>query len=214
MPGVSLVVIGSRTSPFVRKVRLAAATLRLPLTFKPAAQWSPKAQLSDSNPLVKVPVLLTADAGPLYDSRVIVAYLEHLSGVDLRPPEAIAAITDQRIEALADGISDAIVLQIVEAWRDVDKRSLPWLARQSQKIELGIAALAEDLARGHLPSEQVTAGGLAALCTLENLAFRQPEHPWRKQHPELAAWCHIWSALPHYSETAPVADLSAVALAL
>jgi glutathione S-transferase len=170
--------------------------------------------LRDSNPLVKVPVLLTPDAGPLYDSRVIVAYLEHLSGVDLRPPEALAAIIDQRVEALADGISDALVLGIVEAWRDEDKRSAVWLKRQRDKIEHGIAALADDLGRGHLPHEQVTAGGLAALCTLENFTFRQPEHPWRSQHPALANWCSIWQALPLYAETAPVPHPGAAALKL
>jgi glutathione S-transferase len=214
MAKIALTIVGSATSPFVRKVRLAAATLRLPLTFKLDAQWAPDARVRDSNPLLKVPVLLTPDAGPLYDSRVIIAYLEHLSGVDLRPPEAIQAIVDQRIEALADGISDAVVLELVEAWRDADKRSAAWLARQRSKIDQGAAALAEDLARGHLPLEQVTAGGLATLCTLENLSFRQPEHPWSTRHPALAEWCNIWTALPHYAETRPVPQPGAFALKL
>jgi glutathione S-transferase len=203
MSKITLVLIGSLTSPFVRKVRLAAATLRLPLTFKLESAWSAGTKLGALNPLVKVPVLMTPDAGPLYDSRVIIAYLERLSGVDLRPPEDIAGLIDQRIEALADGVSEAIALSVQESWRGPDMRSVVWIDRQSAKIEYGLAALAHDVATGALSAEQVTSGALATVCALDFLSVAQPMHAWRKTHPGLAIWADIWRDLPHYDETSP-----------
>ena len=204
MTKLALVLIGTATSPFVRKVRLAAATLRLPLAFQREAQWSPETKLGALNPLLQVPTLLTPDAGALYDSRVIIAYLEHVAGVSLRPPEPLHAIIDQRIEALADGISAAIAEQIHEDWRAVDKRSTIYIARQKAKVVHGIAALAQDLADKRLPREQVTAGVLATVAALDCVSFWQPEQPWRTTHVDLATWAAVWRDLPHYDETLPV----------
>jgi glutathione S-transferase len=204
MTKLALVLIGTATSPFVRKVRLAAATLRLPLAFQREAQWSPESTLGVLNPLLQVPTLLTPDAGPLYDSRVIIAYLEHIAGVSLRPPEPLAAIIDQRIEALADGISAAMAEIIHEQWRAEEKRSAVYVARQTTKIEHGIAALARDLEEARLPREQVTAGVLATVAALDSLSFWQPERPWQTAHPALAAWAEVWRELPHYEDTQPV----------
>jgi glutathione S-transferase len=204
MTKLALVLIGTSTSPFVRKVRLAAATLRLPLAFQREAQWSPETTLGVLNPLLQVPTLLTPDAGPVYDSRVIIAYLEQVAGVSLRPPEPLAAIIDQRIEALADGISSAIAEQVHELWRAEDKRSTVYVARQKAKVEHGVAALARDLTDGRLPREQVTAGVLATVAALDSITFWQPQHTWRTAHSALATWAEIWRALPHYEETLPV----------
>jgi glutathione S-transferase len=123
--------------------------------------------------------------------------------VALRPPEDIPALIDQRVEALADGISDAIALTVQENWRESDKRSSVWLDRQSAKITQGVAALARDVEAGALPREQVTSGVLATVCALDFLSLAQPHTTWRKTHPDLATWADIWRDLPQYDETAP-----------
>jgi glutathione S-transferase len=197
-------LIGSTTSPFVRKVRLAAASLRVPFTFKPEFQWAPTTIVPEHNPLGKVPVMLTDETQPLYDSRVILAYLEHKTGLSLRPPTPLGEIEDMRIEALADGIADATFLVIIEALRPEANRSAYWLERQDLKISRGIAALAADVDAGRLPREQVTSGVIATVCALEFFSFRYPYAPWRTTHPTLDIWSRIWHDLPQYAETRPV----------
>jgi glutathione S-transferase len=197
-------LIGSTTSPFVRKIRLAAASLSLPITFQPEFQWAPGTIVPEFNPLAKVPVLLTDDTQPLYDSRVIVAYLEQKAGLSLRPPNPLGDIDDMRIEALADGIADATFLVIVEGFRPEEQRSTYWLERQGLKISRGIAALASDLEAGRLPREQVTSGVIASVCALEFYSYRYPENSWRAAHPKLDAWNQIWQDLPLYAKTRPV----------
>ncbi len=197
-------LIGSTTSPFVRKIRLAAASLSLPIAFQPEYQWAPGTIVSAFNPLAKVPVMLTDDTQPLYDSRVIVAYLEQKAGLSLRPPTALGEIDDMRVEALADGISDATFLVIVEGFRPEARRSTYWLERQNLKISRGIAALAADVEAGRVPREQVTSGVIAAVCALEFYSYRYPNMPWRTAHQGLDTWSQIWRDLPHYEQTRPV----------
>lgn len=199
-----LVLIGSGTSPFVRKVRLAAAKLGQSATFRLDAQWPPESQVATLNPLAKLPVLLTPEYGPLYDSRVIIAELQRRAGRVLRPADPIAAISDQRVEALADGIGEAVALAVQETWRPEDRRSTVWNARQQAKVERGVAALAEDHASGRLSNATNTVGAIAAICALDFLTFWFPDHAWKHGHANLAAWAGASHGDPDFAATRPI----------
>ena len=177
MSQLDLVLIGSGTSPFVRKVRIIAAQLSIPLTFTLEGQWSTQSRIYEKTPLSKVPVLLTPEFGSLYDSRVIIADLERRAARALRPADPKLAIVDQRIEALADGVSEATALAVQETWRPIEKRSKLWTDRQSLKIKRGVKALADDHASGLLGESADSIGRIATLCTLDFLVFWMPELP-------------------------------------
>jgi glutathione S-transferase len=204
MAEAEITLIGSATSPFVRKARIVAARLAVPVTFKLEAQWSPDSALYKNNPLAKVPTLIAADCEPLYDSRVIVAELERRAGRSLRPHDPKDNIIDQRIEALADGIGEAVALSVQETWRPEGRRSQIWKERQWSKIERGVMALASDRSAGRLDSNLATVGAIAAACALGFLSFWFPQEDWGSTSPELAAWFRKWSEDPDFAATAPV----------
>jgi glutathione S-transferase len=182
-----LVLVGSGTSPFVRKCRVVAHELGVPLTFVRAQQWAPDSDVSALNPLSKVPVLRTPDLGSIYDSRVIVADLERRAGIRLSPADGMAQIRDMRFEALGDGISEAVALAVQETWRPVERRSVVWAERQRAKIDRGLAA-AEDFSQaGQIDGGALTPGVIALACAVEFAAFWLPSVQWRSKAQSLSA---------------------------
>jgi glutathione S-transferase len=190
-PKLSLPLLGHPASPLVRKVRLAAATLRLPLAVRDVERESDQTLVPPMKAAALAePVLLTPDAGPVYDSRVIIAYFEHLAGVSLRPPEALAGIVDQRVEVLGDALARAAVT----TWAGTTGPA-------TDQVTALISALANALSRAALPTEQVTAGGLSAACALSFIKRSLPAVTWRTTHADLAQWLMIWRDLPLWDST-------------
>jgi glutathione S-transferase len=181
----------SQTSPYARKVRLAAEHLGLSdrIELVPAAA-SPVAEDASyvlAAPLGKIPALVLDDGSVLFDSRVIVDYLDHLAGGGLVPPRSDPEHwRASRIQATADGILDAALLMRYEValrpdkllWRD-------WLDGQNRKIVRGLAAL-EGEAAGLEAGAALS--GIAVACALGYLDFRFPEIGWRDRSPRLAAF--------------------------
>lgn len=183
-------LIGSTTSPYVRKVRAVMAEKKLEYTFVSEDVWSDSTTISASNPLGKVPCLIMEGAEALFDSRVIVEYLDTLSPVG----KLIPAVGRERAEiktweALADGVLDAAILARLEAtWagRTSEQRSQAWIDRQMHKVSDALKAMS--LGLGDKPfcsGIHLSLADIAVGCALGYLDFRFPEFAWRNDYPNL-----------------------------
>ena len=200
-------LIGSLTSPFVRKVRIVAAEKFIEYELVIDTPWSEDTRVPEFNPLGKVPVWIMEDGKTLFDSRVIVEYLEHVSPVGhLLPKDARPRIAVKRWEALADGVCDAAALIFVERKRAADKQDLDWIKRQLAKVEAGLNMMSEDLgAQNWCTGEFFCLADIAVGCALGYLEFRFPEIDWRRQHPNLSELFDRMMQRPAFKETVPVA---------
>ena len=151
-------LIASPTSPYARKVRIALVEKRIDCEFVEDSPWSPGTKATLHNPLGKVPVLVLDDGTSLYDSRVIVEYLDTVSPVSrLIPEPSRQRIAVKRWEALADGICDAAVAVVLEGKRPAMQQSKEWIARQRDKIDRGVRELATELEDTHVRVETAKA---------------------------------------------------------
>lgn len=198
-----LVLRSSATSPFGRKVKIAAKVLGLwdRIEVVPADTTNPADSLNDQNPLGKIPILIPEDGRPIYDSRVIVDYLDYLAGGEKIVPPAPARFDALVMQALADGIVDAGILRIYEnRFRPPEKHVQSWLDHQTLKIDRGLKALAAS----PLPDirECPDIGAIALACALGYMDFRFAG--WRPDHPLLSDWIDGFAAeIPAFGETAP-----------
>jgi glutathione S-transferase len=180
-------LIGSYASPFVRKARIVLAEKRIEYEFVVDNPNDAGSRVSDFNPLGKVPVLVTDDGAAIYDSSVIVEYLDTISPVGrLIPETGRQRIQVKRWEALADGLMDAAVLSVLEGRRPASEQSREWIARQRKKVSQGLRAASSDLAeKGWCAGESYTLADVALGCALGYLDFRFTDLDWRLQHPNL-----------------------------
>ena len=181
-------LIGTVTSPYTRKVRVALSEKRLECEFVVDAPNTPNSTVAKFNPLGKIPVLVLDDESALFDSRVIVEYLDTASpGNRLIPEEKRPRIQVRRWEALADGCTDAAVAIYVEKRRAAGTQSEEWLARQQGKIDRALQVMADDLAaKSWCAGDFFTLADIAVGCCLGFLDLRLPDVPWRRNHPNLA----------------------------
>ena len=185
-------LIGAVTSPYVRKVRVVLAEKKLDYQFVPADVWSDDPAIGDANPLGKVPCLVMDAQDAVFDSRVIVDYLDTLSPVGrLIPTPGRERVEVKTWEALADGLLDAAILARLEnTWpgRAEGERSQAWVARQMGKVDRALAAM--DAGLGDKPwcagGIHLTLADIAVGCALAYLDFRFPELDWRARHAGLA----------------------------
>jgi glutathione S-transferase len=180
------VLRSSPASPFGRKVKIAAALLGLSerITVERADTADPSEPLRTQNPLGKIPTLILENGETLYDSRVIVEYLDRLAGGRLIPAGE-NRFEVLRQQALADGIMDAAILQSYETrWRPEERREPKWVDHQQGKIERALAAAEATLST---PPAAFDIGHVALACALGYLDLRF-EGRWRKNHPKLVAW--------------------------
>jgi len=200
-----LKLIATTTSPYGRKVRIALAEKKFEYELSEVTPWAPDNPVHAWNPLGKVPVLLLDDGTHVYDSRVIVEYLDTVSPVSrLIPEPARQRIMVRRIEALADGINDAAIAIVLESRRPQKQQSAAWIARQRQKIEAGVAELSRELGdRQWCNGEGYTLADIAAGCALGYLAFREAELGWAHDFTNLKKLAERLSKRPAFSDTVP-----------
>src|SRR6202022_1026558 len=140
-----MILRSSPASPFGRKVRMAAIILGLDgrITVKPADTADPGDSVRQQNPLGKIPALVLDDGTVLFDSRVILEYLDHLAGGGrIIPSEPAARFAALRLQALCDGILDAAILRVYEArWRPAERHEPKWLAHQTGRMDRSLAFL-------------------------------------------------------------------------
>jgi len=183
-------LIGSSTSPYARKVRVVMAEKKLEFKFVEEDVWSADTRISDANPLGKVPCLVMEGGEAVFDSRVIVEYLDTLSPVGkLIPSSGRERVEVKTWEALADGVLDAAVAARLEAtWsgRAAGERSQAWIDRQLGKIEQGLRAMSSGLGdRPYCHGIHYTLADVAVGCALGYLDFRFPQIDWRTPYPNL-----------------------------
>jgi glutathione S-transferase len=199
-------LLGSDTSPYVRKVRIVMAEKKIDYQYEREDVWSADSKIRLSNPLGKVPCLIMDDGGAVFDSRVIVEYLDNLTPVHrLIPPSGRPRVEVRCWEALADGLLDAsILLRLESTQREEGQRSPRWMARQMATIEAALAAMASGL--GDKPwccDGKYTLADIATGCALGYLDFRFAQLGWRVQHPNLARHADRLFARPTFAETMP-----------
>jgi glutathione S-transferase len=201
-------LIGSITSPYVRKVRIVMAEKKLDYQFVTEDVWAANTSISASNPLGKVPCLIMEGGEALFDSRVIVEYVDTLSPVGkLIPGSGRERAEVKTWEALADGLLDAAILARLEAsWpgRKKGERSQAWIDRQMKKIDDSLMALDQALAeRSHCVGIQVSLADIAVGVAVSYLDFRFPAIDWRGQHPNLGGLYERLSQRPSFKDTLP-----------
>lgn len=197
-----MILRSSPASPFGRKVKIAAALLGLAGEIKTeqAETTDPNDSVRLQNPIGKIPVLITEDGTTLFDSRVILEYLDHRAGGGkIFPRVPTARFAALRLQALCDGILDASILLIYEGrWRPAEHHVQKWVDHQGGKVTRALAALEAD-PPGLDPVPDV--GQIALACALgyRDLRF---QGAWRKDHPRLVVWLdHFAAAVPAFAAT-------------
>jgi glutathione S-transferase len=197
-----MILRSSPASPFGRKVKIAASVLGLldRIEVVPTDTMDPADSIREQNPLGKIPALVLADGRTLYDSRVIVEYLDHLAPGTLLPAsqDRFALLVQQ---ALADGLLDAALLQVYEGrFRPADKHDAKWTEHQAKKVERALAALE---AQPPAWTGKPHVGAIATACALGYLDLRFGG-AWRQHHPRLVAWLDDFAAkVPAFEATKP-----------
>lgn len=198
-------LIASLTSPYARKVRIALAEKKIEYDLIEESPWSAETTLPSYNPLGKVPVLVLDDGTTLFDSRVIVEYLDTVSPVSRLIPEPNRQrIGVRRWEALADGICDAAVAIALENKRAAKQQDNDWLLRQRRKVELGIEELARELGdKAWCDGEAYSLADIATGCALGYLDLRHAAIDWRGNYPNLLKLAEKLAKRPSFADTVP-----------
>jgi len=199
-------LLGSLTSPYVRKVRIVMAEKRIDYQLELEDVWAPDTRILESNPLGKVPCLIMEDGGAVFDSRVIVEYLDGMTPVaKLIPPSGRERAEVRTWEALADGVVDALILaRLEQTQRPPEQQSQKWIDRQLQKVDTGVRAMS--LGLGEKPwcnGHAYSLADIAVGCALGYLDFRFAHIDWRGQYSNLARLNEKLAARPSFVDTQP-----------
>jgi glutathione S-transferase len=202
-------LIGSPASPYVRKVRIVMAEKKLDYQFVMEDVWAANTTIFDSNPLGKVPCLVMEGGEALFDSRVIVEYLDTLSPVGkLIPPLGRERAEIKTWEALADGLLDAALAARMETiWphRTAEQRSQAWIDRQLDKIQRALAAMSRGLGdKPFCSGIHFSLADVAVGCALAYLDFRFPQLDWRTDNPNLQRLLEKLAQRQSFVDTVPV----------
>jgi len=198
-------LIASTTSPYARKIRIVLAERHLEAEWVDENVWAADTKIQLYNPLGKIPALILDDGIVLYDSRVIVEYLDGVTpGSRLIPDNNRERAMVKRWEALGDGIADAGIAIFLERKRPAAAQDADWITRQFGKIDSGIAAAARELGqRKFCHGEFFSLADIALACGLLWLEMRLPEVTWRETYPNLAAWMVKIEAREEFVNTVP-----------
>jgi len=205
---VSMKLIGSLTSPYVRKVRIVFLEKKVDVDLELENVWAADTKIALNNPLGKVPCLILDDGEAIYDSRVIAEYVDTLSPVGkLIPAGSRERATVKTWEALADGVDDAGILARLEVTlRPTEQQSSEWLERQMGKIDAALAQMSRELGdNAWCHGNQMTLADIAVVCALGYMLFRFPNVTWQAQYPNLDAVYQKLMQRPSFAETAPPA---------
>jgi len=199
-------LLGADLSPYVRKVRVVLAEKKIDAQYQRLDLSQDLDFLRQYNPLGKIPCLLVDDRSAIFDSRVIVEYLDNLTPVHrLIPPSGRQRVDVRTIEALADGLLDAAVLIRQEAnLRAEGERSATWVLRQRAKVDAALAALEAYLGEdAWFVDGRYSLADIAAGCALGYLDFRFQDIDWRSQYPRLAQHAEKIFTRQSFIDTAP-----------
>ena len=198
-------LIATPASPYGRKARIVLAEKRIDYDFVIDSPGDAATRVPEFNPLGKVPVLVLDDDTTLFDSRVIVEYLDNASPVGrLIPDDTRHRIQVRRWEALADGCTEAVVAVTTEKRRPAEKQNAEWIARQQGKIDRALKAISEELgSRAWCTGDLYNLSDIAVGCALGYLDIRMPDLNWRKLYPNLAKLYEKLLQRAPFKDTAP-----------
>ena len=195
-------------SPYERKVRVVLREKNVEFKEIVDVPWNRDTLTKILNPLGKIPILIEDGKEPLFDSKVIIQYLDNLVPNPLFYPESpIENVSAKLVEAAADGVSDALVLICLENVRQEKLRSSDWIDRQVTKIYQGAKYLSDYLgAKQFYVGDHFTIADVSAFSCLEYLDLRFPKFNWKIKHPNLKNYWDIHKNRQSYLETKPEAQ--------
>ncbi|MBL8429582.1 MAG: glutathione S-transferase [Dechloromonas sp.] len=198
-------LIGSHTSPYARKVRIVLAEKKIDFEFVIDSPWTEDSKVPDINPLGKIPVLVLDDNTPLFDSRVIVEYIDNVTPNNKLFPAPNRERTEvKRWEALADGVLDAAVSALLEGKRPKKEQSAGWIDRQQGKVSRGLDFMARELGdKSFCMGTHFSMADIAVGTALGYLRFRFPEINWHENHPNLGKLYDKLMLRPSFADTVP-----------
>ena len=201
-------VISATPSPYARKVRIALIEKAIPFELVTDVPWNDDTIVGRFNPLEKLPILLTEIDGAIYDSSLILEYIElTYPQPPLIPAEPKLRIAAKSVEVIQNGICDSVVLTFFERARPAGAQSGEWLSRQRRKIEGGVAELARLLGdKDYFVGGRFTLADIAAGAALGYIALRLPDFDWRSRHANLVRYFDTLSQRPSFRDTIPVAQ--------
>ncbi len=186
-----MILLGTNTSPYVRKVRLLLLEKAIPHDYLVDPPREPGSQVARVNPLGRIPALILDDETCVFDSPVIAEYADTLNDTPILIPRkhALARMRVKRWEALADGIMDSAVVVRTERLRPAEHQQAATLDVHNNAITRALSFSSEQLGRHQwCEGTSVTLADLALVSALIYLDLRQPERDWRGPHPNLAEW--------------------------
>ena len=190
-------LLGTNTSPYVRKARLVLLEKNIPHTYLVDAPREPGSQVVRANPLARIPALILDDDSCVFDSAVITDYADTLNDTLILIPrnDAKARMLVKRGEALADGIMDSAVVVRNEVLRPASAQDAATITRHNDAISRALAHVASELGeRQWWVGNSISLADLALVSALVYLDLRQAERDWRGAHPNIAAWFDRMSA--------------------
>jgi glutathione S-transferase len=199
-------LLASPASPYTRKVRIVLIEKKIECDLEQVDVNPVDNPVNAHNPLGKIPALVLDDGTAIYDSRVIVEFLDGKSPISRLIPEDLRdRIAVRRWEALADGVLDAGLLVRYESLRDKKEQSRAWSDKQLARMKRGLEQMAGELAeRQWCHGERYSLGDIAVGCCLGWLGFRKPgEVDWHKEYPVLARHYEKLMARPAFADTVP-----------
>ena len=201
-------LLSAPASPYSRKVRIVLAEKRLECDIQRVDVQPSVNPVNEHNPLGKIPTLLLDDGTAIYDSRVIVEFLDNMTANSrLIPQDNRERIAVRRWEALADGVLDAGLLIRYESLRPEAERSATWVDKQAARIRRGLALMETELGtRAWCQGERYTLADIALGCCVGWLGFRKPAGiDWRTDYPGLARHYDKLMERPAFADTVPFA---------
>lgn len=197
-------LIGSHTSPFVRKIAIMLLEKGIPFEFVNESPYSSSSGVGRYNPLGKVPALVTDEGDTWFDSPIIAHYIELLNVAPaLLPGEPLASLKVRQLEALADGIMDAGLTSVREQARPPEQQSEAELLRQREKIGRALDALEGYLADGTLKTATLNLATIAIACAVGYLNFRRVAPGWCVGRPQLVTLVETLFQRDSFARTEP-----------
>jgi glutathione S-transferase len=184
-------LLGTHTSPYVRKVRLVLLEKNIPHTYLIDAPNDPGSQVARINPLGRIPALVLDDETCVYDSTVIAEYIDTLNDTPKLIPrhDVMARMRVKRWEALADGIMDSAIVVRNERMRPAEKQEADIIAQHSEAVRRSLTHAAAQLGKHEwCEGSAITLADLALASALVYLDLRLPELNWRDNYSDLTTW--------------------------
>jgi len=195
---------GSLTSPYVRKARVLIHEKTMPVEFVIEDPWAEDSPIIAKNPLSKVPTLEIGPDSYMFESTLVVHYLDHSDGKSLTPRDPAGYWQSQWWQSLGQGIIDAGIARILEIRRPEDKQMAEKIAREEKRITRAIELAEKTIKEGSefLIGNRFGLADIAMGVAMQYTDFRHP-HDWRSGAPKLAKWLAGVAARPSFEETLP-----------